>query len=262
MVSAPTIGGALILGVGLAASAASSFFLADKETMRELVDQTPSSFDPRLLWGERGGRPVYMVAWSMVYIGTAISVLFLLGAGLFGDVEDDEAVFVSLVFLANCFLMSAAWIPVYELASLGDHDELNWVYIVSTTIIGLCAVFALVAAGFLRSFDCNPGFALLVGVPMGVTAGWLVVATGISVVQTVAVYDRRPERRKGEPEAGWAPLISALVSGVAAIAFSNPAVSVPSVGVVFFLRQHVLRWAALVVGVIFWLVSCSIVVLD
>ena len=205
---------------------------------------------------------MYMVAWSMVYIGTAISVLFLLGAGLFGDVASDEEVFVGLVFMANAFLMSAAWVPVYQLSALGDNDDLNWIYTVSTVLIGLCATFALVAAGFLRSFDRNPGFALFVGVPMGVTAGWLVVATGISVVQTVAVYDRRPEKRKVEPEAGWAPLFCALVCGIAAIAFSNPAVSVPSVVVVFFLRQHVLRWAALVVGVIFWLVSCSIVVLD
>lgn len=44
--------------------------------------------------------------------------------------------------------------------------------------------------------------------------------------------------------------------------FKNPAVSVPSVTVVFFLKPHLFHWVAIAVGVVLWISACAVVILD
>jgi hypothetical protein len=62
--------------------------------------------------------------------------------------------------------------------------------------------------------------------------------------------------------AGWAPAVVALISGAAAVVFKNPAVSVPSVVVVFFLKPHAFHWVALATGLVLWLSACAAVIWD
>lgn len=203
MVSALVTGGALIFALGVLASAASSYFLSDKNVMHRLVSRTATNFDPRLLWGERGARPLYMVVWSFVYASCATSALFVLFCGLFSDVGGDESVCAGLVFLASAFLTSAAFTPVYQLSDLGGRNDLTWTLIASTAIVGLSAVFANAGVAVLESWQRSVPFALFVGIPTGVTAGWLVVATAVMAAQTVAAYDGGHNERRGrEPEPG------------------------------------------------------------
>lgn len=267
MVAAAIVGGALILAACVAASAAASWLIGDKETMIRLVDENPTAFEPRLLWGGRapkgseGGRPLFSVAWLYLYGSTALACAFLLFYGFFSSVKDEEDVFGGIVFVAAAFLMSGAWVPTFQLGALGDRNQLTWVFSVAAGLVGLCAIFALVGAGIVNGFERGAGFAFFVGVPLGVFAGWLIVATAIGIVFAIDAYERGQDEDT-EPMPGFAPLVTAGVAGIAAIAIRNPAIAVPSVAVVFFLRQNYLHWGALAVGVICWLVSCTIVLLD
>ena len=262
MVAAAVIGGALLLAAGVAASAAASWFLADKDVMKKLVDRNPTSFEPRMLWGEEGARPLFGIVWQTVYVSSALCAVYLLFLGLFSDVEDEEAVFSGMVFVASAFLMTGAWTPVFQLGDLGESNELNWIFIVSTSILGLSAIFALVGVAMLDSFRRGALFALLVGVPTGVFAGWLAVATTISVLFTISVYEHGLNEKRKEKEPGWAPAIVAAVMGIGSVVFLNPALVLPAVAVVFFLRRNLLHWVALAVGAVFWLASCVVVLLN
>ena len=203
MASSFVTGGALIFALGVLASAASSYFLSNKAVMLRLVSQTPTNFDPKLLWGEGGSRPLYMIVWSFVYASCAASVLFLIFYGLFVDVDGDREIFAGLVFFASAFFMSAAFTPVYQLSDLGGKNDLNWTLVVSTAIVSLCAIFAGAGVAVLESFQRSVPFALFVGVPTGVAAGWLTVAAGLMTVQTVTAYDGgHNEGRRREPEPG------------------------------------------------------------
>jgi len=254
---ATVIGGALLLAAGVAASAAASFFLADKVVMNTLVDGTPTSFDPRMIWGQKGARPLFGVAWMTIYTSSALCAVYLLFLGLFSEVENEETVFSGLVFVASAFLMTGAWTPVFQLG----EPQFLWVFIVSTWILGMCAIFALVGVAMLDSFRRGALFALLVGVPTGVFAGWLAVATTISVLFTISAYNNGlNENRTKEP--GWAPAIVAAVMGILSVAFVNPALVLPAVAVVFFLKRNLVHTLALSIGAVFWLASCAIVLLN
>ena len=119
------IGGALLLAAGVAASATASWFLADKDVMKHLIDSNPTSFEPRMLWGVEGARPLFAIAWQTVYVSSALGAVYLLFLGLFSDVEDEEAVFSGLVFIASALLMTGAWTPVFQLGNLGDSNQFN-----------------------------------------------------------------------------------------------------------------------------------------
>ena len=58
------------------------------------------------------------------------------------------------------------------------------------------------------------------------------------------------------------PAIVAGVLGIASVVFLNPALVLPAVAVVFFLRRVLIHAVALAIGVVFWLASCVVVLLN
>ena len=249
----------LSIAIGLVASVASSYLLADRTVMKTIATSNPTSFQPKGLKGKdiaHDAVSVYAVMWIVLYSLCGVSAMFLMVQGVAGELYHPENVQTSGVLTGSAFLVTSAFNPTMSTSYRGGVNDNLWLFNLAYVQTGTAALLTIVGVAVGETFSRGPTFALFVGIPVGLLGGWLVVATVIGVVLERAVVNSGGKNQQVvRPKPGYAPLTAAAVSGVAAISAGNPALVVPSAIVCLLLVPDIKHFYALGLALFAWVLS-------
>lgn len=226
-----------------------------------LAMATPSNWRPAFS-PSRGAFGI----WCLIFILLLITIAYQLSAIAIASVRVPP--WYANIFLATSLILSAAWLDIFR-----DGSDRLRVRIAALVLVGAAAtaLLAMTTQDWWSARN-NQLMALpFLALPVGVYAGWMLVASALSVgtavlsvlppifndkTRTYTLLDAA-EKYDRTSIASWVPLMLASGASGVATAFTNPFILLPLVWALCFMRGHIKNLLAIQVLVV---VDVSIIV--
>lgn len=238
-----------LIASGLLVTAGATALFPLRVSIGSVTRENPVPWSPKGFFGtgDAGSSPVFGIMWSVIYTGEFVYCVALLVEAARGRVENDSGVLfthTSCVYAA--LLASSLWSPLFA-------ERKRWCLLLASILLVFTAVVGMMGAIYSKPFNGVTGWHRFGGVVTSIFAGWLFVASGLSVGIVTRVYNRGLDMGESSPgERTFFPLLLSIILAVLAAIFSNPVLPAPLFVALFFvdgIASNWRIWAAAVVCV-------------